>query len=237
MAGELRTYAVDRLARLVPLSGARAVKRLVRRARLHRAVVRAARLEPGRVPDRRLLRELRAGWGNRDWAAPLDYLEEVARQAAATRDPILECGSGLTTLLLGLVAARRGIEVWSLEHDPAWHARVARALDLPGMGTVHLHLAPLRDYGAFAWYEPPLAQMPSSFALVVCDGPPEGTRGGRYGLMPVIGERLAPGAVVLLDDAEREGERGVVRRWDVEGAATGSIRETESGTFAVLRRQ
>jgi hypothetical protein len=33
-----------------------------------------------------------------------DYLEEVIDRAARTSGPILECGSGLTSLLLGLYA-------------------------------------------------------------------------------------------------------------------------------------
>ena len=37
--------------------------------------------------------------------------------------------------------------------------------------------------------------------------PPGSTRGGRYGLLTVLGERLAPGCTILLDDAGRPDER------------------------------
>ena len=58
---------------------------------------------------------------------------------------------------------------------------------------------------------------------VVCDGPPSGTVGGRYGLVPVMREHLRPGCVILLDDAWREDERAVARRWDSELGATHEV--------------
>ena len=53
-------------------------------------------------------------------------------------------------------------------------------------------------------------------SLVICDGPPSSTRGGRFGLVPVLRENLAPGFRILLDDARRPGEREVLRRWASE---------------------
>ena len=60
---------------------------------------------------------------------------------------------------------------------------------------------------------PPLAEMPGQFAMVVCDGPPGTTPGGRYGLLPVMGSSLAPGCQILLDDAAREDEKIIAARW------------------------
>src|SRR2546429_1908774 len=183
------------------------------RQQLRRARRRLAALPLGTAPERRLLAELRAAWDNEGFTADIDYLAEVARYAAHTPGPVLECGSGLTTLLLGALAGRRGVEVWALEHDPQWRRRVAAALRDHVAGQVYLWLSPLSDYGAFAWYAAPLPLMPEQFRIVVCDGPPDGTRGGRVGLLAVMGDRLAPGAVILLDDASRESEQDVVRRW------------------------
>src|SRR5437763_528969 len=88
-------------------------------------------LPTGAVPQRQLLVELRAAWDNDGYTADIDYLAEVARLAAVTPGPVLECGSGLTTLLLGALAGRRGVEVWSLEHDVAWRRRGPAALRRP----------------------------------------------------------------------------------------------------------
>ena len=217
----------------------RAAREIVTRLhepQLTRALQRAARLTPGQAPDRELLRQLQRGWGNPQWAAPLDYLAELARVAATTPGPVLECGSGLTTVLLGVLAGRRGVESWSLEHHPRWHARVSRTVakhDLPG---INLTLAPLRSFGSFDWYDAPLSDLPVAFDLVVCDGPPEGTRGGRYGLMPVLGSRICAGALILMDDVNRPGERDVIARWQQEGYASTGVTPLETGEFALLTR-
>jgi len=49
--------------------------------------------------------------------------------------------------------------------------------------------------------------------MVICDGPPGATKGGRYGLVPVMKDRLRTGSFILLDDAAREQEQEIARRW------------------------
>ena len=225
------------LASVMPRPVRRVLKEAVCAYRLRRAMREFTSLAPGARPTRSLLAELQAGWGNEWYAARTDYLEELAARAAETSGPVLECGSGLTTLLLGLLAGRRGVEVWSLEHLPAWHARVSEVLARYGVPRVRACLAPLRDYGSFDWYEPPLAELPREFRLVVCDGPPGSTRGARYGLLPVLGPRLTHDTLILLDDAEREGEREALRRWREEANLRADVRETPTGTFALVTRR
>jgi predicted O-methyltransferase YrrM len=169
-----------------------------------------------------VLDDLAYGWGNASYAATAEMLRAVVRLAAATPGPILECGSGLTTLLLGLVADRTGNRVWTLEHLSDWGARLRQVLADARVGSVRLGVSPLRSYGAFAWYTPSLADMPRDFALVICDGPPSGTAGGRYGLMPVMHGHLRPGCVILLDDVHRPDEQKVFARWLSECNATPS---------------
>jgi len=169
------------------------------------------------------------------WSAELEYLEEICRLAAKTNGSILECGSGLTTVLLALLARKRGITVWSLEHQPEWYDCVRKTLHKYRIENVNLCLAPLRSYGDFMWYSPPMEQMPRDFRLVVCDGPPGTTRGGRYGLFPVMNERIAWECIVLLDDAERENEAKVLRRWvqeaNVQFRLAGTARMFATVTF------
>lgn len=148
------------------------------------------------------------GWGNENWSALSEYLEAVASYCRSTGGPILECGSGLTTLVL----ASLGAEVYTLEHDPVWCQRVRAKLTDFGL-SAHVMASPLRSYGAFDWYDVDIATMPA-FSLVVCDGPPgKKTRGGRYGLLPVMREHLADGCTILLDDANRPGEREMLGAW------------------------
>lgn len=231
---EHTTEGIGRLKSLVPTSVKDAVKDALRERRWRRALRRVSSLSPGERPSREMLAELQAGWGNESFAARTDYLEEVAARGVETRGHVLECGSGLTSVLLGLTAGRRGFETWSLEHHAEWRGRVAGALRRGGVGGVRICHAPLKSYEGFDWYDPPASEMPGEFALVVCDGPPGMTKGGRYGLLPVMRGRLHAGAVILLDDAEREGEVDVLSRWAEAARLTADMRETPTGTYAVL---
>jgi hypothetical protein len=174
-------------------------------------------------------------------SANVEYLEEAIRLATQVEGPILECGSGLTTLMFGLLAKRRDVIIWTLEHLPEWHELMRKTLSAYGISNVRLCLAPLRDFGDFTWYDAPADQMPLGFRLVVCDGPPgmsspsvKKAAGARYGLLPVLGRHLAPSCVVLLDDAGREEEAGVIERWRQEYR----VRATVVGNdhrFSVIR--
>jgi len=181
-----------------------------------------------------MLESLSLGWGNIGYAANIDYLQEIARNATTTKGPILECGSGLTTVLLGILASRRGIAVRSLEHSPEWQEQIATVLANNQIANVEVVTSPLRDYGAFSWYDPPLQELPDNFRLVVCDGPPGMTRGGRYGLLPVFGSRLPQGTVIVLDDADRPSEVELLNRWKDEGDLAVEIFNKPAGTFATL---
>ena len=181
-----------------------------------------------------MLSALSVAWGNPEYAAKLDYLEEVATRAATTTGPILECGSGLTTILIGLLAGRRGVEVWSLEHWPDWHTRVTNVLKRNRIPNVEVCFAPIREFDGFSWYDPPLAKMPRRFSLVICDGPPASMPGGRYGLFPLLRDRFSTGTLILLDDAHRPSEQEVLDRWSAEGNPGVRLQSGAVDTVAVL---
>jgi predicted O-methyltransferase YrrM len=202
-----------------------------------RALHQIALVPQGKLPTRSLMQQLWAGWGNQSYSGHPEYLDEVVKRATTISGPVLECGSGLSTLLLGLFAARRGIQVWTLEHDPEWYEHTATALRRFGIEGVGLVLAPLRSYGDFSWYDVPLEKMPLRFDMVVCDGPPQKTTpGDRYGLLPVMRERLGPGSVILLDDVLTHGPDPVLTRWLGETTALYQVVASRaSDTYAVIR--
>ena len=226
----LTASIIEPIRHAIPGPLKRTVKDVMLDLSFRRAVRKLWHLPLGAVPDRQLLNELIVGWGNEGYSAQVDYLEEVSHQAVKTPGPILECGSGLTSIVLGLLAGRRGIETWSLEHHPAWRTRVARALEQSGIPNVRVCLAPLESHSRFDWYEAPLDKMPGEFRLVICDGPPGNTTGGRYGLLRVMRRRLPSGSVILLDDATRPGETEVLERWRREA----HLQVSGKGAFAVI---
>jgi len=148
-----------------------------------------------------------------------------------TSGPIAECGSGLTTLVLASAASLSGRRVHSFEHDADWAARVTRELPVRLRPCVELNVTPITSYSEFDWYSLEAATPPHAIGFVVCDGPPGATRGGRYGLGPVLRPYLAPGCIVLLDDTQRRDEHQIIRRWCSE--LEGSIVQ-EADTYSVL---
>jgi len=166
--------------------------------------------------DSRVIPDLIYGWGNERWSALDEYLKACVRSALTCTGPLLECGSGLTTILIGTVAQQTNNTMWSLEHASDWGERAARYLKKYRIKAVQLWVHPLKNYGAFAWYDPPVESLPNNFAMVICDGPPGTTRGGRSGLAAVMKDRIAPGTLILLDDAAREQEQTMAMRWSKE---------------------
>lgn len=219
--------------KVLPASFKERLKGAGRERRLGAAVREFGRLGAGEAPAPELLARLERGWDEDGFRAAGGYFEEVARRAAETRGPVLEIGSGLTTLLLGLVAGRRGVGVWTLEHLAQFHRATGERLARHGVEGVRLTLAPLVDRGEFAWYDAPLREMPRDFRLVIADGPPGDTKGGRYGLLPVMRAHLAPDAVLLLDDAHRPDEQAALRRWADEFGLTHEMRERDGKSWAV----
>jgi hypothetical protein len=187
-----------------------------RRATMVEAVEALRGLEDRAPVPRVVLSRFFYGWANEDYAAEPEFLAAVVDAARRACGPILECGCGLSTLVLGIEAEKRGLEVYSLEHDSSWAKRTKRAVEHHGIRSVTIIVARLRSYGAFIWYDPPRSELPSAFSLVVCDGPPHTTRGGRYGLLPVLYGHLETDCEILLDDVGRDEDRRTLDRWESE---------------------
>jgi hypothetical protein len=159
------------------------------------------------------LKRLRHYWSNDDWSAGTEFLEGMLRWLPQTTGNILECGSGLTTLLLGAATSGTERRTASLEHNPDWAARVRGALPQGSDARLQIVQAPITSYDEFDWYSTRRIDELGPVGFVVCDGPPGSTRGGRYGLAPVVRHVLAPGCIVMLDDASRPEEQAIIARW------------------------
>jgi hypothetical protein len=188
------------------------------------------RLRRGLPASAAHLARLRHFWSNDAWSAQTDFLQSMLRWLPRTSGTILECGSGLSTVLLA--AGADGRRIVSLENNLDWAARVRSALPYEPRSQVEITVSPIRAYGEFDWYSVGAIEQLTPVGFVVCDGPPGQTRGGRYGLAPVLKSTLAPGCVVMLDDTGRPEERAIVARWLTELSA--DLVE-DSDLFCVLR--
>lgn len=188
-------------------------------------------LRKGRQPPLKLFELLVYGWGNEAWSANAPLLKAVFEWLPRTTGPILECGPGISTFVLASAAAISGRRVHSLEHNSEWAERIMGELPPALRTSVDMRLTPIKSYDQFDWYSLDSLTLPAGIGFVVCDGPPGTTRGGRYGLAPMLRSFLKPGCIVLLDDTQRPAEGEIVHRWCEELPAT---IEHRGGTYTVL---
>jgi len=169
------------------------------------------------------------------------------------RRRIVELGSGISTVLLARLLCQSspqgGFRIAAVEHDARWAQWVTEQLDREGTGSdvvvIHAPLAPHpRSERGLTWYDAAalteglrIALRGDPIDLLLVDGPPAYAAGhglARYPALPVLYDRLAPGATVVLDDAERPGEQAVLRRWEHETGLDFDRRAEQAGV-AVAR--
>ncbi len=183
------------------------------------------------------LPQLISHWSN-GWSAQSEYLTACFRFLSATDGPILECGSGLTTLVAAAIgkSVNQEREIWTLEHHAEWAKTVQLRLDKFKLNNVNLITSSINNYHeGFAWYSPPLDTMPENFSMVICDGPPSDTKGGRVGLLPVCGDKLADNCIILLDDFGRQDERETAQYW-CNNYGFEIVEEMSGTTFGFLQK-
>jgi predicted O-methyltransferase YrrM len=155
-----------------------------------------------------------------NWSADADFIEIIVDACLRFKPGlILECSSGLTTLMLARCCQINGEgRVISLE-DGLQYADNTRdyiaLYDLGGYATVvHAPLQELAVDGAlYKWYATD-AIPEAGIDMLVIDGPSGFIqKHSRYPALPVCMSRLATGCTVYLDDAARMDEREIVGMW------------------------
>ena len=166
---------------------------------------------------------LRAGApGLGGWAASPDVMLMLANELLARRPAmVLECGSGASTVWMGLVVQELslGTRIVALEHDEAFAEATRREVERHGLQDVaEVRSAPLRTLDSLAhetpWYDESAVRDLHDIGLVFVDGPPGPTGPqARFPVVPLLRDRLAEECALFLDDAAREDERTVADRW------------------------
>lgn len=179
----------------------------------------------------------------RGWAGSPDFLAELARRVLDRKpDIVVECSSGTSTLVIASCLQRIGKgHVYSLEHDAHYAEHTTRLLKEHGVETFATVItSPLHEMQAGSrkgfWYSE-LEAIPETLQMVVVDGPP-GTvsKLARYPAGPILIPRLEPGGLMLLDDADREDEREMVKIWQTEIPGLSVTRlDAEKGLVAIER--
>ncbi|MBN1506420.1 MAG: class I SAM-dependent methyltransferase [Sedimentisphaerales bacterium] len=134
---------------------------------------------------------------------------------------IVECGSGLSTVVISLAirdlgTQGMGIHFVSLDHESHWLEATRAVLDIlqvsPHVQLSHSPIIEMHYLGnVFHAYDVPRTLGSEVIDLLFVDGPPR--QYGRLGVVPGLLENLCDNALIVLDDAERLSERQCVEFW------------------------
>ncbi|NOQ68518.1 MAG: class I SAM-dependent methyltransferase [Gammaproteobacteria bacterium] len=154
------------------------------------------------------------------WSAAADFLKIISDYCLENRpETIVECSSGSSSLVLSQCCKLNNFgHVYSLENGKEFVNQTRQQLDDFSLSeycdVIHAPLQNVRlnDEG-FQWYD--LAELPElEIDLLIIDGPPGFIQKlSRYPALPLLSKRLAKDCAVFLDDAARDDEQEMVRRW------------------------
>lgn len=139
-----------------------------------------------------------------NWSLKADGLAAAVILARKSRGPILEMGSGLSTILM---ASATDQVVWCVEHSPMYALRLKEMAREAGLKNIALVTVTMKD----DWYDlsEDMNTLPSKFALGLLDGPPR-IFGTRTRFFDVFGDRCS---VILCDDADDPSYANKIKDW------------------------
>jgi len=154
------------------------------------------------------------------WELAPDVLRLLSALVGVLRPRhVLEFGSGVSTLVFARAASQLAdCAVTSVDHDPRFAEATEALLATEDARVVSLQCAPLVARVRAGRLQPCYLVDPARIAasspadLILVDGPPE-ILGGRAGMLYQALEYAQSGTIVLLDDADRAGERAALAEW------------------------
>lgn len=158
-----------------------------------------------------------------NYAADAGVLAVVTGVARKCRGPIIETGSGLSSVFMGAVS---GQAVYSLEHVERYAAQTVAWCEEAGVSNVGVCCAPMKDF----WYDVDKFPLPAKFALGFCDGPPR-MYGTRMKFFEVLAHRCE---VIVVDDIKTD--HNFAREVNAWAEANGRTMQV-LGRVALLTRQ
>lgn len=155
----------------------------------------------------------------RGWAGSPDFLLRIADEIRERKPKVvMECSSGVSTLVVARCLQINGEgHVFSLEHDTAYAGRTRKLLDKYGLAEWATVLdAPLATtHTETPWYrEESIPQNLEPIDMLIVDGPPAAVAPlARFPALPRLYCRMAKTALIVMDDADRDDETEIVKRW------------------------
>ncbi len=149
------------------------------------------------------------------WKADTWFLWRIVAAIEKLRPrEVVELGCGASSLVLARALELNGKgRLTSFDQHADFVEATAHWLAGHGLNPTLRHAPLVEDPSAWShtWYD--LSGVPAQIDLLVIDGPPWTYNPFVRGRAEVLFDRIAPGGIVLLDDAARPGERVVAARW------------------------
>ena len=154
------------------------------------------------------------------WSAAPDFLKTISDYCLEKKPQVIvECSSGASSLVLSQCCKLNKIgHVYSLENGEEFVSQTSQQLDdfllSEYCDVIHAQLQDVQlNSSSFQWYA--LNNLPEiEIDMLVIDGPPGFLqKHSRYPALPMLNERLGEHCAVFLDDAARDDEQELVRRW------------------------
>jgi len=158
------------------------------------------------------------------WTMESDVLLEILNYIQTSDcEEIVECGSGVSTVVIGnLLKQRKRGHLYSLEDDEQWCGFLAQLIASQGLDKyvtlVHAPLQRCPDIDAdVMWYATDKAksvlQTVKCIDLVIVDGPKSVYDLSRVPALPFFMPWMDAHTLLVLDDANRSKEQAVLAKW------------------------
>ena len=182
---------------------------------------------------------------NASWALSPDLLEVLVSMLKVNRPRnIVECGSGLSSIICGYMTKRNGTgHVFSLEHHKLFYETTKNNIKQHGLEEyVTLIYAPLIrimiNGKEWLWYD--LLEVEKDIDRInflIIDGPPGNTqRNARYPAIPVLIDYFSEDISIIIDDSKRKEDRESIDRWLLEYPIfTSKLIDTEKGSCILTK--
>jgi len=155
-----------------------------------------------------------------DWSAAADFLFLIKEYCLEKKPEIIvECSSGVSSLILAKCCQiNKTGHVYSLENGKEYQLKTQEILKQYQLeNNADIFHAPLEtriiNNEKYKWYEVRKIEN-LKIDLLVIDGPPGFIqKHSRYPAIPVLFDQLADDACIFLDDAARDEEKEIVKKW------------------------
>jgi len=149
------------------------------------------------------------------WKADTWFLWRIVEAIERLRpQTVVELGCGASSLVIARALERNGGgRLTSFDQHAQFVIETGEWLAGHDLSASIRHAPIVEDSSGWShcWYE--LSGAPAQIDLLVIDGPPWTLNPFIRGRAEILFERIAPGGMVLLDDALRPGERVIAARW------------------------